>query len=152
MRWPVGIVCFFLLIAAVNGYIVFKAFTSNNGLIEDNPYERGIAYQAEINRMQAAESAGWRPEIRFPEIENSPDRYLELHAPDTIPMEKLQIRISLKRPNDPRLDIPLQEIRYDKERAAFAKRLRLANGLWLMRVEIDLGKKELLWRERVWVD
>lgn len=58
-RFMVIIIGFFLVVFAVNGVFMYKAFQTHPGVETENAYERGLAYNALLERAEAAEDLGW---------------------------------------------------------------------------------------------
>lgn len=56
--WPYAIICFFIVIAAINFTVLYLASTSNPGLIESNPYEEGTRFQEQVDALDRATLSG----------------------------------------------------------------------------------------------
>lgn len=54
LRWPIGIVLFFIVLAVFNVVLAFLAFRSNPALVDRSPYEKGMAYQKVIDQITRA--------------------------------------------------------------------------------------------------
>jgi nitrogen fixation protein FixH len=44
-QWPAGIVAFFVLLAAINAWVVYLGITRSGSLVEEGAYEKGLNYQ-----------------------------------------------------------------------------------------------------------
>jgi nitrogen fixation protein FixH len=64
LYWLVG---GFAIVLAVNGLFVYLALASWNGLVTDNAYERGLAYNRTLAQVRAEAARGWRIEIDYAE-------------------------------------------------------------------------------------
>lgn len=104
-RWiPWVFVAFFVVVAAVQGVLIWFALESFSGLSTDNAYQRGIAY----NRTLAAEAAeaglgwgvtlAWRPDPMVPAKGR-----LEVEVLDRLgqPLQGAEIKARLRRPVGP---------------------------------------------------
>lgn len=54
---------FFLIIAVVQGSILYLSITSDSGLIASQPYEEGLQYQNVINQLTNFKKLGWKTEV-----------------------------------------------------------------------------------------
>ncbi|MCB9987857.1 MAG: FixH family protein [Rhodospirillales bacterium] len=62
---PWYFVAFFALVFAVNGIFIYVATTSLPGVIEENHYEVGLAYDKRIAAHKAQEALGWNAAADF---------------------------------------------------------------------------------------
>ncbi len=62
---PWYFVLFFLVIALVNGIMIWLAVTTQPGLVTDHPYEKGLAYNQVIDAETTQEALGWKAKIEF---------------------------------------------------------------------------------------
>lgn len=54
-KFLLGLILFFLAVATVDGYFVYKALSTHTGVVVDKPYERGLKYNeiiAEAKRQK----------------------------------------------------------------------------------------------------
>ncbi len=60
--WHVLVIMLVLFggVFAVNGYMVFHAYSTFPGEVVAKPYEEGLGFNADIHRRAAARSLGWR--------------------------------------------------------------------------------------------
>lgn len=54
MLWPRVIIAFFVALAIFNGFLVYFAVSSGNGLVEDSSYDKGLSYQTIIEQTNNA--------------------------------------------------------------------------------------------------
>ena len=47
-----ALLAFFIVFASVDAYFVYKALSSNTGVIVENPYEQGLKYNEIIKRAK----------------------------------------------------------------------------------------------------
>lgn len=60
--WHVGVavVAFFAVVIGVDAGFLVAAYRSHPGQVAARPYEAGLIYNAELDRLRAQESLGWR--------------------------------------------------------------------------------------------
>ena len=60
--WHVGaaVVAFFVLVIGVDAGFLVMAYRSHPGQVAARPYEAGLIYNAELERLRAQEALGWR--------------------------------------------------------------------------------------------
>jgi nitrogen fixation protein FixH len=104
-RWvPWAIAGAFLVIAAVNGGLVYFALASNTGLADDAAYEDGLAYNAVIAEAARQEALGWQVAIAFNAARKGGhvgEVVVEVRDRDGKPISDLAIRGELVRPVEP---------------------------------------------------
>lgn len=62
LAWVFG---FFATFIAVDVYMVSLAVTTQTGMVTDRPYERGLAYNQEIDAVARQQELGWRSDLRL---------------------------------------------------------------------------------------
>lgn len=62
---PWYFVAFFVVLAILDGIFVYLATTSHTGVVEENHYERGLAYNDRVAAIEAQEALGWTTGITF---------------------------------------------------------------------------------------
>jgi nitrogen fixation protein FixH len=60
--WHVGagVVAFFAIVIGVDAGFLIAAYRSHPGQVAPRPYEAGLVYNAELERLRAQEALGWR--------------------------------------------------------------------------------------------
>lgn len=60
--WHVGagVVAFFAVVVGVDAGFLVAAYRSHPGQVAARPYEAGLVYNAELERLRAQEALGWR--------------------------------------------------------------------------------------------
>ncbi|HEY0600398.1 FixH family protein [Brevundimonas sp.] len=60
--WHVGaaVVAFFVVVIGVDAGFLVMAYRSHPGQVAARPYEAGLIYNAELERLRAQEALGWR--------------------------------------------------------------------------------------------
>jgi len=104
-RWvPWAIAGAFLVIAAVNGGLVYFALASNTGLADDAAYEDGLAYNAVIAEAARQEALGWHVAIAFNAARKGGhvgEVVVDVQDRNGKPISDLDIRGELVRPVEP---------------------------------------------------
>lgn len=55
----------FAVVFAVNGVFVIVAVKNNSGLITENPYEKGLAYNRTIEKADIQDALGWQSTVDY---------------------------------------------------------------------------------------
>lgn len=132
-------VAFFLVVVAVNGAMIWFAVESWTGLSTDDPYDKGLAYNRNLEAAQRQAALGWQPELTV-RIVSGFSAEAELAVTDArgAPLTDARVMASFERPLEERSDfrVELTPARPGVYRAAFD--LPLA-GLWIAHVTIRRG-------------
>ncbi|PPD43081.1 MAG: nitrogen fixation protein FixH [Methylocystis sp.] len=64
-------VSFFLLVATVDGLMIYKAVGTFSGEVVPHPYERGLAYNRDIAQAREQAARGWKVEARVARLSKS---------------------------------------------------------------------------------
>jgi nitrogen fixation protein FixH len=92
-------VAFFLLVFAANGVMLLIAFGSWTGVSDHDAYQRGLAYNEEIEAARAQEALGWQGDLVFGEGETHGAR-VEFTLRDAArdPLDGAVVRARVMRP------------------------------------------------------
>lgn len=94
--WHVGaaVTAFFGLVIAVDAAFMMLAYRSHPGQVAARPYEAGLIYNAELERLRAQEGLGWRAgaEARAGGLD------VLLRDRDGRPLTGLRVTAALQRP------------------------------------------------------
>lgn len=60
----VGVVGFFAVVVGVDMTFLVIAYRTHPGQVEAKPYETGLIYNAELERLRAQDALGWRAGVR----------------------------------------------------------------------------------------
>lgn len=107
--WHVGaaVVAFFALVIGVDTGFLVLAYRSHPGQVAPRPYEAGLIYNAELERLRAQEALGWRAgaEARAKGLE------VLMQSRDGQPLTGLRVSATLERPatEQGRTELVLQE-------------------------------------------
>lgn len=128
--WHVGaaVVAFFVLVIGVDAGFLVMAYRSHPGQVAARPYEAGLIYNAELERLRAQEALGWRAgaEARPGGLE------VLLQDRDGQPLTGLKVSATLQRPatEQGRTELTLKE----KAPGVYAAGHGLS-GAWDARIE-----------------
>lgn len=76
-KWiPWYFVLFFAVIFLVDGVIVYLAVTTNPGVVEDHPYEKGLKYNQTIEAFDRQVKLGWKGDVDVKKIANTPKSWM----------------------------------------------------------------------------
>lgn len=59
------LLAFFLLVASVDGLMIYKAVKTFSGEVTPHPYERGLAYNRDISRAREQAMRDWKVGVRL---------------------------------------------------------------------------------------
>ena len=127
-----GVVAFFTVVIGVDTSFLVLAYRTHPGQVEAKPYETGLIYNAELERIRAQEALGWRAgaEARTNGLE------VVMQDRQGRPLTGLRVSALLQRPatEQGKADVMLSETapgRYEARRAL--------SGAWDVRVEARGG-------------
>lgn len=92
---PWYFVAFFVVLAILDGIFVYLATTSHTGVVEENHYEKGLAYNERVAAIEAQEALGWVSEISFGD---KGDLLFEIVDRDQLPLEGASVEAQFVRP------------------------------------------------------
>jgi len=148
-----GFVGFFGVVFAVNGVFLYWALTTHTGVVSQQPYRKGLAYNIRIEADEKQRQLGWVPEIS---LERNTGR-LAVTFKDKAgaPVSGLRIGGMIGRPSTVQHDakIALLETAPGLYAAELGKR---ADGAWLVDLEAGRGGRgddEIVYRlrRRLWL-
>lgn len=110
------IAAFFGVVFAVNGVMAFLALDSWSGLSTDDPYQRGLRYNATLEAMEQRDLLGWQESFSFAPAASGSDAQgetvgritLEMRDRDGNLLEGLLVAGQIWRPTNEGFDRPLK--------------------------------------------
>jgi nitrogen fixation protein FixH len=122
---------FFGAVFLVNGTMIYSAVSTHTGLVANEPYRKGLAYNERIAAGERQAHLGW---VETLEVSRDGHVTLALAEPDGRAVVGLRVAGSLGRPATNRHDIALELAetapgRYEARAAA------VASGSWLVTLE-----------------
>ena len=89
-----GVVAFFAVVIAVDAAFLTLAYRTHPGQVAPRPYEAGLLYNTELERLRVQEALGWRAAL-----EARPDAvFVMLQDRDGQPLRGLKVTATLLRP------------------------------------------------------
>lgn len=137
-----GVVAFFALVIGVDAAFLTLAYRTHPGQVAAKPYETGLIYNAELERLRTQEALGWRSAI-----EATPDGVsVVMQGRDGAPLTGLTVTVTLQRPATERgrSVVALTEVapgRYAGMRPGLS-------GAWDARIESSGGTAGTFFAER----
>lgn len=136
-----GVVAFFALVVGVDAGFLVMAYRTHPGQVAARPYESGLIYNAELQRLRAQDALGWRAgvEARVNGLE-----VLMLDR-DGQPLPGLKISVTLQRPatEQGRAEVALKERAPGQYSAD-----KPLSGAWDVRIEAVDGANRRFIAER----
>ena len=146
---PWTFVGLFGVVLIANGALLYFALQSWTGIETDQAYQKGLAYNEQIEQAEAQERLGWSADLSVEP--NGPLRaQIALRLTDSAgaPLERAEVRATFVRPTQEGHDIDLElPWRGDGHYAAEAE-LPLA-GQWDLRVDVNHRRGSYRLEERI---
>jgi nitrogen fixation protein FixH len=104
-RWiPWAFVGFFVVLAAIQGVMIWFAIESFSGLTAADAYQRGITYNQTIAVKEAEQALGWQASLTWQSDRSAAGKgRLELRLQDRLgqPLQGAEVKARLRRPVGP---------------------------------------------------
>jgi nitrogen fixation protein FixH len=101
------VLAFFGAVFAVNGWLIYAAVSTHTGLVANEPYRKGLAYNERIAAAERQAKLGWFEQLEFGRDGRI---LLTLAQPDSRPVHGLMVEGVLGRPASNRQDVMLRFI------------------------------------------
>ena len=140
-----GVVAFFALVISVDAAFLVTAYRTHPGQVAPRPYEAGLIYNAELERLRVQDALGWRAgaEARPNGLE------VLIQDRDGRPLTGLKVSATLQRPatEQGRAEVVLREAAPGQYGAD-----RVLSGAWDARIEaVDgAGRSFIAERRLTW--
>jgi nitrogen fixation protein FixH len=146
----VGFLVFFACVFAVNGYFIVRAVSTHTGVVSQEPYRKGLAYNDRIAADERQTALGWRETMTLPR-----DGRLMLNLADREdkPVSALRISATVGRPSTVSHDrtVNLPETADGQYTADIGS---LDDGNWVVTIEAwraDEREPAFRLRRRLWL-
>ena len=140
-----GVVAFFTVIVAVDMSFLVVAYRTHPGQVEAKPYETGLIYNAELERLRVQSALGWRAGARAVPA----GLEVRLQDRDGQPLTGLQVAVLLQRPatEKGRSRVTLSETAPGRYSEALA-----LTGAWDVRIDArdEAGRRIVAERRLTW--
>jgi len=84
----------FMVVLAVNIFFVRTALRSNPGVVTEHAYEKGLAYNAVLDKVKTEHAAGWQGKIAY----RDGQLQLTLHDKNNRPIDGASVTMYIDRP------------------------------------------------------
>lgn len=143
-QWPAGIILTLALFLGFMSWTWFYYHSQQIDLVTENYYDKQIAYQEQIERIQRAREL---PEpLRLAYIAER--RQLEIRFPAFFSPEKVRGSVTLYRPSDAGMDFPVP-LGLDREGKQIIPTAGFAAGLWRVKISWEAEGLEYYHEEAV---
>lgn len=140
------LVAFFGTVFAVNAWFLGSAISTYSGIVANEPYRKGLAYNQRISADERQAAMKWSTTL---EATRSGDITFSAHGPDGQPITRLFVKGTIGRPSTQSFDhqLTFQEQSPGLYRASTGA---LHEGSWLIAIEArgDSPTSEILYRMR----
>jgi nitrogen fixation protein FixH len=133
-----GILSFFAVVFAVNGYFLFAALSTHSGVVANEPYRKGLDYNARIAADERQTELGWHDEVSV-----TGDGKVSVTVSDrqTQPLSGLVISGTIGRPSTVHFDRRFRLAEQERGRHA-AEVGALEPGNWVIAIEARSGAED----------
>jgi nitrogen fixation protein FixH len=141
-------VAFFAVVVAVNGTMIWLALASWTGLATNQPYDRGLTYNRNLDAAARQAALGWRPVLAARIGADGGEVELTLADAAAQPIGGAEIVVSFERPTSEGLDfaVTLQAVAPGVYRGRFAPP---AAGAWNLHATMRRGQDLFVHEQRV---
>lgn len=142
---------FFAVVFAVNGWFLYSALSTHAGVVSNEPYRKGLAYNERIAADERQKSLGWKDETS---LAGAGDVTVRLTRDDGSPVQGLNLSAVVGRPATITLDQRL--VLVEGQPGVYAAKAKdIGSGTWVVSVEAhgSDGREDPIYRarRRLWV-
>ncbi|MBF0219454.1 MAG: FixH family protein [Gammaproteobacteria bacterium] len=150
--WVIGWLAALLLVIGVNAAFIITAFVTAPGLVNENYYERGQAYEKNRLKLNAIKSElDWQPTLQLPErfiTQTSQIVRLQVEDKNQQPLNADKVMLTAYRPSDASLDFTVEMVPVVD--GLFQATLKLPlQGMWELHLAITADNHTLDMVKRV---
>ena len=127
--WPISIIVFFVVVASVNITMLIFASEGYGGLLDQNPYEKGLNYQTEIKRKEVFKHSGLVASLTTSPLE------LELRDSSGKLVSGVKTKLIALRSNDSNKDFSTDLT--EMEPGKYKSDRLLENGRWFINITLE---------------
>lgn len=140
----------FLVVCAVNGVMIWVALSSWTGLAANQPYDRGLAYNQNLEAAARQAQLGWRPVLDVRVGEQGGEVELMLTDPEDHPVSDATAIVDFERPTFEGADfaVDLSATAPGRYRAHFE---RPQPGAWTVHVTVRRDEDLFVHEQRVFL-
>lgn len=147
-----AMVAFFGVVFAVNGVFLYSALSTHTGVVANEPYRKGLAYNDRIEADIKQHALGWQGDVAVPE--KAGDVSVKLSDREGRPLTGLALNGRISRPSTSDLDRALTF--KDAGNGIYVAAVEaLQEGSWvidLQAAEMKSSGEDVVWRmrKRLW--
>jgi nitrogen fixation protein FixH len=147
-----AMIAFFGIVFAVNGVFLYTALSTHTGVVANEPYRKGLAYNERIEADIRQQALGWQADIAVPE--KAGDVSVKLIDREGRPLTGLGLSGRIGRPSTGDMDRPLSF--KDSGGGTYVAALdALQEGAWVIDLqasELKSSGEDVVWRmrKRLW--
>jgi nitrogen fixation protein FixH len=139
------------VVFAVNGYFLFAALSTHSGVIANEPYRKGLDYNARIAADERQAELGWRDSVS---VTKGGSVSVTMHDRAAEPLSGLVISGFIGRPSTVQHDHAFRLT--EQERGRYAANVgALESGNWIIAIEVrasgDDAEPAYRARRRLWL-
>lgn len=129
----------FVIVGAVNFYMVYMATTTMRGLDRSNAYERGLAYEKDVLASREQAERGWIVDIRVRPIDGVSSHIVMVTAldRDRNPLAGLSASLVLAHPSDAGKDVTVSLS--ETQLGVFSGSFSADKGSWYTHLTLTQG-------------
>lgn len=147
-----ALIAFFGVVFSVNGYFLMRALSTHTGVVVNEPYRKGLAYNTRITADARQAQLGWHDDIQ---LTTDGTLTVAISDRDGVPVSGLSLAGVLARPSTASADIALRLTEVGGEHY-IASAGTLAPGAWIAAIEAhrDGNTAEPVYRarRRLWLE
>jgi nitrogen fixation protein FixH len=149
-----GMLVFFGVIFAVNGYFLYAALTTHTGIVSKQPYRKGLDYNLRIEAEARQTALGWSHAVQIDQAGGRLE--LALRDRDDRPVSGLVLTGFMGRPSTEQHDMALRLVETATPGTYRTALPQIAGGNWLLQLEASRATPhgtEVVYRlkERQWL-
>ncbi|MBC7545135.1 MAG: FixH family protein [Candidatus Sericytochromatia bacterium] len=143
----VSLSAFFGVIFAVNGFMMYNAFTSHDGLVTDHEYAQALHYNDVIQQQKRQARLGWQVTLDAPKRIGD-GVSVAVTGSDGVAVSGAQVAVAFERPTEMGLDAAATMVESAAGTYAGPVTLKKA-GHWDAVIRIDRGTDRYVTRRRI---
>lgn len=133
-------VLFFVVLSLLLGYFVYLATSTSRGLVTEDAYNKGLAYNAVVEKQKMQDALGWGSELLVDKKPGKPAKIrFMLRDKSRAPIKDATVQIVFVRPVEAGHDVTLL-LKMDEPGVYRGEADLPLPGLWESHVSVQIGK------------
>ena len=145
---PYYFVLFFVVIAIVDGIMVTLAVRTHTGIVTENAYEKGLAYNKVVAAANHQKALGLKMTLAFEGTAKAGTVKLTMADAQAAPLSGAKVELQITRPTQAGFDQTLTMVETEKGTYSVPAHLSM-EGLWQLRAYIHHQGEALQYATRV---